>query len=54
MIDPIVEEIHKIREEYAKKFKFDMMQCLKICAKNNRKANTKSFRLQKIKKSRGM
>lgn len=24
MIDPIVEEIHKIREEYAKKFNFDI------------------------------
>ena len=24
MIDPIVEEIHKIREEYAEKFDFDV------------------------------
>ena len=24
MIDPIVEEIHKIREEYAKKFDYDV------------------------------
>ena len=41
MVDPIVEEIHKIREEYAKKFDFDVDSMFEDLREKQTKSNHK-------------
>ena len=52
MTDPIVEEIHKIREEYAVKFDFDIDAMFKDLREKQSNSNHKivSFAKQKDKK----
>ena len=41
MIDPIVEEIHKIRKEYAEKFDFDVDAMFRDLQKKQTESNRK-------------
>lgn len=50
MIDPIVEEIHKIREEYAKKFDFDIDAMFEDLREKQSKSNHQIVSLAKEEK----
>lgn len=51
MIDPIVEEIHKIREEYAVKFGYDVDAMFEDLREKQSKSNHKIISFAKEKKS---
>jgi hypothetical protein len=52
MIDPIVEEIHKIREEYAEKFNYDVDAMFDDLRQKQAQSNHKIISFAKDKKKR--
>lgn len=50
MIDPIVEEIHKIREEYAEKFDFNFDKMFEDLCRKQSNSNRKIVTFAKDKK----
>ncbi len=51
MIDPIVEEIHKIREKHAEKFDYDIDAIFKDLQKKQSKSKRKIVSFIEIKKN---
>lgn len=50
MIDPIIEEIHKVREEYAAKFDFNIDEIYKDLREKQSQSNHQIFSFVKNKK----
>ncbi|CAN5736336.1 hypothetical protein BH20ACI4_BH20ACI4_06420 [soil metagenome] len=52
MIDPIIEEIHKMREEYAAKFDFNIDEMFKDLREKQSQSNREIVSFVKVKKNK--